>query len=236
MKKTLFFLASFSCVSLATLAQSFIPAFDRFSGKEVAYIYLEDGSKIEGTIDDLNRKKGLIEEVTILTTDQKKKLKLEPKDIKTMYLPASGYFKLVNSIEQNFNAQKWKNNDVNMDIINKGYAYFEKVKVKVKKDTEDLLMQMVNPSFSSKIKVFHDPLAAESIRFGVAGITMAGGDDKSYYLQVGSEVAERIKKKEYDDEYLRLYKDCPALLNKLKNDHRWTNFDKHLLEYTTVCK
>jgi hypothetical protein len=236
MKKTLFFLASFSCVSLATLAQSFIPAFDRFSGKEVAYIYLEDGSKIEGTIDDLNRKKGLIEEVTILTTDQKKKLKLEPKDIKTMYLPASGYFKLVNSIEQNFNAQKWKNNDVNMDIINKGYAYFEKVKVKVKKDTEDLLMQMVNPSFSSKIKVFHDPLAAESIRFGVAGITMAGGDDKSYYLQVGSEVAERIKKKEYDDEYLRLYKDCPALLTKLKNDHRWTNFDKHLLEYTTVCK
>ena len=135
MKKTLFFLASFSCVSLATLAQSFIPAFDRFSGKEVAYIYLEDGSKIEGTIDDLNLKKGLIEEVTILTTDQKKKLKLEPKDIKTMYLPASGYFKLVNSIEQNFNAQKWKNNDVNMDIINKGYAYFEKVKVKVKKDT-----------------------------------------------------------------------------------------------------
>jgi hypothetical protein len=236
MKKTLIFLASFSCVSLATLAQSFIPAFDRFSGKDIAYIYLEDGSKIEGTIDDLDRRKGLIEEVTILPTDQKKKLKLEPKDIKTMYLPASGYFKLANSIEQNFNAQKWKNNDVNMDIINKGYAYFEKVKVKVKKDTEDLLMQMVNTSFSSKIKVFHDPLAAESMRFGVAGITMAGGDDKSYYVQVGNEVAERIKKKEYDDEYLRLFKECPALLEKLKRNHSWTNFDKHLLEYTTSCK
>jgi hypothetical protein len=92
MKKTLFFLASFSCVSLATLAQSFIPAFDRFSGKDIAYIYLEDGSKIEGTIDDIDRRKGLIEEVTILPTDQKKKLKLEPKDIKTMYLPASWLF------------------------------------------------------------------------------------------------------------------------------------------------
>lgn len=152
-----------------------------------------------------------------------------------MYLPASGYFKLVNSMEQSFNAQKWKNNDVNMEIINKGYAYFEKVKVKLKKETEDLLMQMVNPSFSSKIKVFHDPLAVESMRFGVAGITMAGGDDKSYYVQVGNEIAEKIKKKEYDDEYLRLYKSCPALLQKLKSDHRWTNFDKHLLEYTTVC-
>lgn len=236
MKRTILLFTSFSCVSLATLAQSFIPAFDRFSGKEIAYIYLEDGSKVEGTIDDLDRKKGLIEEVTILPTGQKKKRTFEPKDIKTMYLPASGYFKLANAMEQSFNAQKWKSNDVNMDIINKGYAYFEKVKVAIKKDTEDLLMQMVNPSFSSKIKVFHDPLAAESMRFGVAGITMAGGDDKSYYVQVGKDVAERIKKKEYDDEYLRLYKDCPALLAKLKSDHRWTNFDKHLLEYTTSCK
>lgn len=236
MKKTILIIATFSSISLTSFAQSFIPAFDRFSGKEVAYIYLEDGSKVEGTIDDIDRKKGLIEEVTILPTGQKKKRTLEPKDIKTMYLPASGYFKMVNSMEQTFNAQKWKNNNVNMDIINKGYAYFEKTKVHVKRDVQELLMQMVNPSFSSKIKVFHDPLAQESMRFGVAGITMAGGDDKSYYVQVGNEIAERIKKKEYDDEYLRLYKDCPVLLAKLKSDHRWTNFDKHLLEYTTECK
>jgi hypothetical protein len=236
MKKILLFITSLSCFSIASFAQTFIPAFDRFSGKEVAYIYLEDGSKVEGTIDDIDRKKGLIEEVTILPTGQKKKKTYEPKDIKTMYLPASGYFKMVNSMDQAFNAQKWKNNDVNMEIINKGYAYFEKTKVYVKKETQELLMQMVNPSFSSKIKVFHDPLAQESMRFGVAGVTLAGGDDKSYYVQVGKEVAERIKKKEYDDEYLRLYKDCPELLKKIKDDHRWVNFDKHLLEYTTSCK
>ncbi len=236
MKKTILLLTSLSFFSLASFAQTFIPAFDRFSGKEIAYIYLEDGTKVEGTIDDLDRKKGLIEEVTILPTGAKKKRKIEPKEIKTMYLPASGYFKLVNALDQTFDAQQWKNNDVNMEIINKGYAYFEKTKVKVKKDTEDLLMQMVNPSFSSKIKVFHDPLAQESLSFGVAGIKMAGGDDKSYYVQVGNEVAERIKKKEYDDEYLNLYKSCPALLQKIKSDHRWVNFDKHLLEYTTSCK
>ncbi|CAH0996061.1 hypothetical protein EMA8858_02191 [Emticicia aquatica] len=236
MKKPLLFLTTLSCISFSNFAQSFIPAFDRFSGKEVAYIYLENGTKVEGTIDDLDRKKGLIEEVTILPTGQKKKKTFEPKDIKTMYLPASGYNKLANSLDQAYNAQKWKNNSVNMEIINKGYAYFEKVKVKIKKDTEELLMQMVNPSFSLKIKVFHDPLAQESMRFGVGGITMAGGDDKSYYVQVGNEVAEKLKKKDYDDEYTNLYKDCPTLLQKLKSDHRWTNFDKHLLEYTTICK
>ena len=236
MKKTILLIAAISCFSLVSFAQTFIPAFDRFSGKEIAYIYLEDGSKVEGTIDDLDRKKGLIEEVTILPTGQKKKKTFVPKDIKTMYLPASGFNKLNSSLDQTFNAQKWKSNDVNMEIINKGYAYFEKVKVNIKKDTEDLLMQMVNPSFSSKVKVFHDPLAQESMRFGVAGITMAGGDDKSYYLQVGNTIAKKIKKKEYDDEYLNLFKDCPALLQKIKDDHRWVNFDKHLLEYTTSCK
>ena len=236
MKKTILLIAAISCFSLVSFAQTFIPAFDRFSGKEIAYIYLEDGSKVEGTIDDLDRKKGLIEEVTILPTGQKKKQTFAPKDIKTMYLPASGFNKLNSSLDQTFNAQKWKSNDVNMEIINKGYAYFEKVKVNIKKDTEDLLMQMVNPSFSSKVKVFHDPLAQESMRFGVAGITMAGGDDKSYFLQVGNTIAKKIKKKEYDDEYLNLFKDCPALLQKIKDDHRWVNFDKHLLEYTTSCK
>jgi len=224
-----------SC-SATTFAQSFIPAFDRFSGKEVAYINLEDGTKIEGTIDDIDRKKGLIEEVTILPTGQKKKRKIEVAEIKTMYLPASGYNKMVNSMEQGFNAQKWKNTDVNMDIISKGYAYFEKSTVVIKKETEDLLMQMVNPSFSKKIKVYHDPRAQETMRFGVAGITMAGGDDKSYYVKTDITPAVKIKKKEYDDIYSSLYKDCPALLKKLKDDHRWTNFDKHLLEYTTSCE
>ncbi|AFK02325.1 hypothetical protein Emtol_1176 [Emticicia oligotrophica DSM 17448] len=236
MKKTFFSILVLCSIASASFAQSFIPAFDRFSGKEIAYIYLANGTKLEGTIDDINRKKGLIEEITIIPTGEKKKRKIEPKEIKTMYLPASGYNKLVNSMDQAFDAQKWKNNDVNMEIINKGYAYFENVKVKVKKDTEELLMQMVNPAFSSKIKVFHDPLAQESMSFGYAGITMAGGDDKSYYVQVGNGVAEKLKKKEYDDAYLILYKDCPVLLAKLKNDHRWTNFDKHLVEYTTSCK
>lgn len=217
-------------------AQSFIPAFDRFSGKEIAYINLEDGTKIEGTIDDIDRKKGLIEEIVILPTGQKKKRKIQAEEIKNMYLPASGYNKLVNASEQTFNAQKWKDNNVNMDIINKGYAYFEKSTVGIKKDVEVLLMQMVNPSFSQKIKVYHDPRAQESMRFGVAGITMAGGDDKSYYVKVGDTAAVKIKRKDYDEAYLALYKDCPELLKKLKDDHRWSKFDEHLWAYTTECK
>jgi hypothetical protein len=222
-------------ISSCTFAQSFIPAFDRFSGKEVAYFNMLDGSKIEGTIDDLDRRKGLIEEITIIPTGEKKKKKLQPKDIKNMYLPGSGLNKIGNAMDQAFDAQKWKNNDVNMEIISKGYAYFEMVTTQIKRDKEMLMLQLLNPAFSAKIKVFHDPLAQESMGFGVAGVTLAGSDEKSYYVQVGSENAKRVKKKDYDDEYLVLYKSCPDLLKKLKDDHRWTNFDKHLIEYTSKC-
>lgn len=53
-------------------AQDFIPAYDRFSGKEISYIMLEDGSKVEGTLEDLDRKKGLIQEVVIKDASGKK--------------------------------------------------------------------------------------------------------------------------------------------------------------------
>ncbi len=234
MKKAILIIAILVTTNF-TFAQSFIPAFDRFSGKEVAYFTMENGTKIEGMIDDLDRKKGLIEEITIIPTGEKKKKKLLPKDIKNMYLPGSGLNKVTNSLDQAFDAQKWKNNDINMEIISKGYAYFEKVTTQLKRDTEVLMLQLLNPAFSAKIKVFHDPLAQESMGFGVAGVTLAGSDEKSYYVQVGKENAKRVKKKEYDDEYLILYKSCSDLLKKLKEDHRWTNFDKHLVEYTTNC-
>jgi hypothetical protein len=233
--KTLSLFTLLLFTSKFTYSQSFIPAFDRFSGKEVAYFNMEDGSKIEGIIEDLDRRKGLIEEITIIPTGEKKKKKLLPKDIKNMYLPGSGFNKISNALDQATDAQKWKNNDINTEIISKGYAYFEKVTTLIKRDKEVLMLQLLNPAFSLKIKVFHDPLAQESMGFGVAGVTLAGSDEKSYYVQVGNENAKRIKKKDYDDEYLILYKSCPDLLKKLKEDHRWTNFDKHLIEYTSKC-
>lgn len=82
MKRTILLSLALCGISYANYAQSFIPAFDRFSGKEVAYIYLENGTKIEGAIDDIDRKKGLIEEVTILPTGQKKSKNLNQRTSK----------------------------------------------------------------------------------------------------------------------------------------------------------
>jgi transcriptional antiterminator Rof (Rho-off) len=237
MKRSAYLSTVILLVALANqvFAQDFIPAYDRFSGKETSYIMLEDGSKVEGTLEDLDRKKGLIQEVVIKDASGKK-ITLTPDRIKAMYLMPSGFSKLSTNMDVGTKVKKWDAKYIDSEIIKKGYAYFEKAKVVIKKDQEMLLMQLLNPGFNSKIKVFHDPFAAETMRVGFGGLTMAGGDDKSYYVQVGDNVAKKLKKKDYDDEYKVLYASCSPLLKKISEKLRWTEFAQHIYEFSFDCQ
>ena len=85
-KKSAIFLSS------TAFSQKFIPAFDTFSGKKTAIVVLEDGTKVEGTIKDLDRKKGQIESIKLKFEDGKK-VEYEAEEIKHMYLPPSGFDK-----------------------------------------------------------------------------------------------------------------------------------------------
>jgi hypothetical protein len=96
------------------------------------------------------------------------------------------------------------------------------------------LMQIVNPDFSSKIVVYNDPFAAETLGIGVAGIQITGGIDKSYYVKVGGKT-KRFFKKDYDDDFKTLFSSCPSLLEKYKS-FAWRDFPQHLFFYDTECK
>lgn len=230
MKKTLFIISIYiSCTSLK--AQDFLPAFDLFSKNKTSYVTLKDGTKLEGEIADLDRKKGNIEEITIKTAD-KKKHKLKPIEIKEAYLPVSNWEKVADMHSAMFNVKTYSG-EIDMDHIAKGYAYFLSTEVQIKKEKVVLLMQVVNPGFSNKIIVYHDPTASETTSFGFAGVTVVGGDDKSYYVQIGNETAFKLKKKDYEDSFSTLYKDCPDVITKYKKAHEWIDFCYHVYECTT---
>lgn len=223
-------------VTTAGLSQSFSPAFDRFSGSKTAYLNLEDGSKIEGTIEDFDRKKGLIEEVTIKETANGKKIKLTPDKIKNMYIPPSNVAKLAEASDYLTEVSRWESDaSLDKDILGKGYAYFEKVQMKVGKKVMPIIAQLMNPAFNAKIKVYQDPLARETTGIGFAGVDVVGGDDKSYYVQVGSEIGFRLFKKNYDEEFARMFKDCPSFSEKIKNP-TWSDLEKNIYDYTKECK
>ncbi|MBK6821717.1 MAG: hypothetical protein IPG87_01465 [Saprospiraceae bacterium] len=92
---------------------------------------------------------------------------------------------------------------------------------------------MVNPGFSEKILVFHDPQAAETASVGIGGFTVAGGDDKSYFIKVGEASAYKLKKKDYSDAFPALFNDCPEIIKQYGKKPVWTDFDTHVYECTT---
>jgi hypothetical protein len=215
-------------VSSTTFAQKLIPAMHAFSHKKTSYVTLEDGTELEGELKDLDRKKGLIEEVTLKDADGKKH-KIKPEDIKHMYLPPSGLSKLAAAYEFLYDATQWDDNDLEKDIIGKGYAYFEKSDVQIKNKTKVLLLQLLNPSFSSKIRVYSDPFAGETASVGIGNVKLAGGDEKSYYVKKGDKAAYKLKKKDYRTDYDMLFKDCSDL-KKIKQV-KWSEFAEHVFKY-----
>lgn len=211
-------------------AQQLLEPSFRFSGKKTIYVTLEDGSEIEGTLHDLDRKKGLIEEVT-LKNAKGKKVKLKPAAIKFMYLYPSGYDKMLSAYDVGTDANKWDNVYVKPGLIGEGYVFFEKSQVQVKKKERTLLMQVLNPTFGGEVRVYHDPFAKETTSVGFAGVKVAGGNAKSYYIRKGDNVAVRVKKKDYKKQVFKdLFGSCKKMAKKFPKID-WKDLGEHVSTY-----
>jgi hypothetical protein len=225
-----------SILSLGLFAQDFLTPADAFSKKKESYITLTDGTELVGFVEDIDRKKGLIEEITIELKDTKKERKLKPEQVKHMYLVPSGFDQFAKAYDMLDDATKWnKDQSAHAKHIKEGYVFFETTEVMIKKDKKTLLLQLLNPGFASKIKVYYDPYAGETASFGVGGITVAGGDAKSYYFKKGTEVAFRMHKKNYDEEWEHLYGDCKSMQTEFKGKMMWSKVEKHLFYYDNNC-
>ncbi len=215
-------------------AQNFLPGFNGFSRKKTTYVHLEDGTTTEGNLKGFNYKKGLIKAIYIKDASENK-VKIEPKDIVYMYLPPSNLAKLGNFGKFITDAQQWKNKNLDQNLFKEGYTFFEKSEVQIKKKTQTLMVQLVNPDFSNKIKVYQDPFAGETASIGI-GPLKAGGIAKSYYVKKdGEAVAIRLKKKNYEEEFKEFFGDCPAMIEKYGDEIKWSEFAKHIYEYTNEC-
>ena len=235
MKIKFFTLSFLLFTSLASFAQDFLDGSFTFSSNKESYITLKDGQEIVGFIDDIDRKKGLIEEITIKDMD-KKKIKLKPEDVKHMYIAPSGFDKLGKGVNVMNNMTKWdEDKSAHAAHIKDGYVFFESTEVMIKKEKMTLLMQLVNPGFARGIKVYFDPRASESASLGIGGITVAGGGAKSYYFKKGDKIAFKMEKKNYDDEFENLYGDCPDFKKEFAKEQGWSKVEKHVFFYSEKC-
>ena len=209
------------------LAQDFAQPVESFSRKKTSYVTLADGTTLEGTVERLKRKKGLIKEVKIEIDGAERVL--DPAEIKHMYLPPSAIAELGNALNKMGDATRW-DEDLDANILKEGYVYFETVPVMIKKDERTLLMQLLNPATARGVRVYHDPFAGETMSAGVAGVKVAGGDAKSYYVRKGDDTAYRLFKKDYKKEYEGLFGGCDPVMNHDMAE-RWSKFQDHVNAY-----
>lgn len=215
-------------------AQEFIDGSANFSRKKDSHFILKDGTKITGLLHAWKVKKGLIKEITV-TTDDGKKTKISPSKIDHMYLIPSGLDNMVRGVKIGTNVNRWKaDSGVNKGFIEEGYVLFESTEFKIKKKKMEVLGQLINPGFSSPVKVYYDPFAKETTSVGPGNLKVAGGIAKSYYVKVGDETAVKFTKKEYNKAFSTIYGNCKELAAAYPK-LAWRDFARHLYFYSTEC-
>ena len=237
--KRLLFAVAVATISFGASAQSFAVPLDGFSKKKTSYLHMEDGTVNEGLLGGFKRAKGQIETVK-MKSESGGKIKIDPAQIKFMYIPPSNLAKVGAALDRAYDVNKW-DAPSNMDstLMGDGYVYFEKMTTQIKKKkTEDLMLQMLNASFSSKIKVFYDPFAKETMGVSVGGVNVVGGLDKSYYVhKVGStDPAFKLEKKNYKEQFALLFGDCDEFMAKYGDSIKWSDLETHIYEYTQMCE
>ncbi len=222
---------------LSVFAQTFAPPFEGYSRKKPTYLTLKDGKEITVYIKSLKFKRGLIDDLKVEQVSNGKKVKINPEEIKHMYVPPSGLAKLAQKLDAAYDLTKIKDGELDDGHLDDGYLYMESSNVQVKKKkTQYCMLQLMNPSFSKGVKVYNDPLASESMSVGVGGMTLAGGLAKSYYIKkAGEDLARRISKKEYKKEMEEIFSECPKVLAKHSEKPRWDEFEQFIFDYSTMC-
>lgn len=212
---------------------AFDPAYTSYSRKKPAFVTLKDGTEIEADIKDVDRKKGQINELKLIGSDDKK-IKITAAEITSLYMAPSGMEKMQNQSNFINDATKWGKSDASK-YMDKGYTMYtnEMVSLKNKKNPEEFLMQTINPRYSAAIKVFSDIWAKETMSIGVGSLKLAGGIKKSYYVKKGDEKVLWLTKKDFDKHFNDLFMDNDKFKAKYA-DHKfkWSLLGVYILDYT----
>lgn len=121
------------------------------------------------------------------------------------------------------------------NFIDCDWIYYETVTMG--KNNKSYLMQRLNPGKANdKLKAYADPEADQEVSFGLGGMTLAGGKDKSYYLvTAGGTKAVLAEKGKYKKQMADIYTGCPKFFEDLGGDNNWANFSFHVGLYNYRC-
>ena len=216
-------------------AQSFVQPLDNLSPMfgNVAIALDTKGNEIEGKLSGGMMVMGHLKSFTLKLDDGSKR-KFKSDEVKLLKVKASGYVKFMMVTESLGSVKKMSNTNYD-EISNKDWLIFEQALINRKKDKPRLL-QLLNPGFDSKIKVFVDPTATETAGVGIGGVKISGGEDKSFLLVKDQTKAVKIKKKKYKKEFSNLFGDCDQMMEIFGGSKtKFQDMAGHVYAYDQSC-
>lgn len=211
-------------------AQKFLPPFYGFSSKKPGYILLNSGEQVDLNVRNVKRKKGGIVSIKGRKPGGKETFTYYAKDMKELALAPTTLDKIFTAIDATETALTLVKTDiqkVNRDLV---YMYPEFAKKNKKKL---VMMQLLNPDFCSRVRVYDDPGAKETRGLAVQGMRVTGGIKKSYYVKYNGKLSH-IKKGNYRKLFKEYFGDCPDLGTRYTSS--WRDFPDHLYFYEQNCQ
>lgn len=207
----------FCCAAWQAKAQFIEPNLLNYATVKELTIVDTAGKTYSGKTSYIKQKKGLPTEIAIKVNDEK--MEFTPEQIRYVYAKATEYSRLskLGGSIQRMSKQKVGNK--------KDTLVYESLK---NEDGDFVLLQLINPGYDTKIKVYANPAAGKTMSW--TGID--GGMDRSYYVSKNGEAVRKIVKKDMREEFAKLFGDCAAMEGKTGN---WDDFDKYIETYNE-CK
>lgn len=161
-------------------------------------------------------------------------VKYAPEQVVSLKVKASKLMKLGMISDAGSSIKEFANSDLN-GIVNREWVVFETATTPREKETKRIL-QLLNPGFDNKIKVFAEP-GAKTGGLSIGGLQVTGGEDRVYLFVKGGEKAFRVKKGSYRENFQELYSDCPRMLEQFEGEKiRWDDVALHVYAYDQLCK
>jgi len=220
-------------------AQGFVEPLE--SGQPIthfpAILVDNEGREIRGKMMGGHISNGYIKWVKI-KSQEGEKVKLNGELVKSLKVKAGKLVKLTMFIESTASVKKMVNTDYN-EIVEKEYFIFEQILMPKKKD-KYALVQLLNPGFDSKIKVYvnPDPNVRKTLGVGVltGGIKVTGGEERSYLFVKNKEKAIVVKKGKYRKDFFELYGDCEQMIKTFGGQKtKFKDMAEHVFVYDQVC-
>lgn len=236
MKKPFLTICLFGTVFLAH-AQSFLVPVESFLGSQPSILVTSKGDTLRGELKTALFLGGLLKSFSYELDGSKERMKFKAEDVRYLKIKAS---KLANleSMSAGASSLKRMHNTDFEQIRNREFIEFEQALQPGKKERY-VLLQLLNPGFDRKIKVYFDPNGPKSGTMSVSGVAVTGGEDKSYLVIKNGAKAERIKKKDYEENFALLFGDCPELIKVYSSTGekiRFADMASHIFDYDQACQ